>query len=47
MQWTKANCVQKENQTRQEQKETVGGLLQACVYQEEKGQSLNVKDLLL
>ena len=31
-----------------ELKETVGGFLQTCVYQEEnEGQPLNVKDLLL
>ena len=40
MQWTKANSVQIRELNWKR-------VLQTCVYQEEKGQSLNVKDLLL
>ena len=43
-------AIQERQQEAQKlkQKETVGGLLQTCVYQEEnEGQPLNVKDLLL
>ena len=40
-------CSNKRTEPDKSKKETVGGLLQTCVYQEEKGQSLNVEDLLL
>ena len=45
MQQTKPNSVQMRGL--REQKETVGGLLQTCVNQEDKGRSLNVNDLFM